>query len=294
MKDLLQGFSGNFGGSGVGPDPSTLLGLIEWTRLWSEGTVSTDRLISAIGELTERCLRAARETARDLEDEETLEPSLVDTLEGLKECFEDTTDELTRFLIQLRNNQAVEENVQALQSLQEEISQLSRCLEGWTSCREPLCVRCGSKGPEITCRQGQLERLVPDPQPEPDVRSAHLGPQYLTLYQAYRDIINGDRSLATLEGRLQPLETELRQMLRLSRESGFPLQTEAELGLRGLAQMRTALSSRRTSDLNEGWSQVFSCAAALMEKLPDLLRQSGRPAEARDLENSRRFEDNTR
>lgn len=292
MEELLKGVNGNFGGS-TGEDRSTLRGLIQFVKAWSEGGDSDLQGLTAdITNLAARCQQAAVDTARDLE-EDHLDPSLANSLEGLKECFGDSVEELGRLLELLRTHQDVRECLECLEALQAEIQLLSRCLTGWTAGREPLCLRCGSKGSEQTCPQCQLERLIPDPSPDTEVRSAHLGPRYVPIYQTYRDVVNGDRTLSELHDPLRSLEKEWQQVLRLARHSPIPLLQDVEIGLRGLAQMRLTWESRQARDLNEGWSRVFQCATALAQKLPAVLRQSGQTDEADALESRRLFQDDT-
>jgi hypothetical protein len=291
MKDLLKGFGANFGDEASPPEPTTLGGLIDFAR-GLHGEVATANLMRYAADLAQRCRQAARDTEQDLLDE--LDPTFMKVLRSLSDCFLEAQVELDSLQESVTRAENFDDNLETLAVLQGEIVQLSRCLQGWTSSREPLCARCGSKGPEESCSRCDLERLVPDSQADPEIRSAHLGPQYVQLYKTYRDIVNGEAPLRVLPSALVPLEKELQQVRRLSRHGPDSIQPLAEQGIQGLARMREALASRHVRDLNEGWSQVFRAATALATHLPGLLRELGHNAEASELERNARFQEDIR
>ena len=286
MQALLSGFSGNFGGEiRTALDLTTLSGFVDFARA---STQAVSLLVPA-AELARRCQEAARETEADLQ--ETMDPAFARVFEELRDCFAESAAVLSQLRKRLKDGRSVAKQLDRLDDLHQDISQLSRCLAGWTSGQEPHCARCGSRGQEVICGSCDLQRLRPDPCPDPNVRSAHLPPLFVVVYETYRNIVNGDACLRQLESVLGPLEKDLLQMQWLSRISPISLHQEAEECLQGLDRMRNACQSRQMADLNKGWTQVFHGAAALGEKLPSLLRAMGQAEQANAVEHSHRLSD---
>lgn len=286
MQALLSGFSGNFGGeTRTALDLTTLSGFVDFARASTQGVF----LLVPAAELARRCQEAARETDADLQD--AMDPTFARVFQELRDCFAESAAVLSLLRKRLKGGRSVAKQLDRLEDLQEDISQLSRCLASWTSGQDPHCARCGSKGQELVCSQCDLQRLIPDPNPDPDVRSAQLPPQFVIVYETYRNIVNGDACLRELEPVLGPLEKDLLQMQWLSRISPVSLHPEAEECLQGLSRMRNTYLSRQMTDLNQGWTQVFQGAAALGNKLPAILRAMGQAEQAHAVEHSQQLSD---
>ncbi|MBT9588323.1 hypothetical protein IV102_33605 [bacterium] len=235
-------------------------------------------------------LEALTESRADIA-QQRMDIDFHETYERLHQLLAELSDELDVLRAALRGGQPVLESSVILKAILGEIRQVEDELSSWTDGSVPVCIRCGSKGPEEICASCHLERLYPDPNMSDSLESAHLGGDYLRLYKAYREVIEGDRPLRSLAALLLPLEATLQELMRLARHSDLEIAHEVQRGIQGLQDFRLGLATRKMRELNQGWDKVYASAVGLVRRLPGLFRQVGRPEEARRLEREQAMQD---
>jgi hypothetical protein len=163
------------------------------------------------------------------------------------------------------------------------LNERDSAIQEWLARPVLRCPRCGRSEEGATiCSRCHLELLYPGAVPRAS-RSVQLGPEYTAAFEAWSAVVNGEASLRSLWASLEPLEALLRRYLRMTeREMSMGLAGEklsqtlqrialaSQRSLEGLAQMRSAESSKRMLDVNEGWTLVFEQAVEIQENIPEL------------------------
>lgn len=290
MDDLLKGMKGVFGKGGESHDPSTLRGFLVLLGQWQQGSTPLEALLQGLGVLQKVALEALAESRTDIAQQQ-MDLDFRESYERLHQLLAELSDELAVLRAALQGGQPVLESSVILKALLSEIRQVEDELSSWTDGSVPVCIRCGSKGPEDICASCHLERLYPDPNMSDSLESAHLGGDYLRLYKAYREVIEGDLPLRSLGALLLPLEATLQELMRLVRHSDLEITHEVQRGIQGLQDFRLGLATRKIRELNQGWDKVYASAVGLARRMPDLFRQIDRPEEARLLEREQALQD---
>lgn len=268
--------------------PVTLKNVAASSRAWMEGE-AVPRLGARLEEMRERVLEAARTTEKDLAG--TLADDLRTPLQASLDTY-DQAEALLDALIQAHEsgNRAVKNLITGLEQARTHLLECDQQMQAWLRAPVLRCPRCGLQ-PQARqgyqCPQCHVDMLYPDPESALDdsQTSAHLGGEYVAVFEALSLVVQGEAPLTRLLGALTPLETMLGNWARLAEaeESSnaqltYALDTVAEAArrsLEGAAQMRSAVDTRQTRDLNEGWRILFESAQDVRQAIPLISKATG-------------------
>ncbi|GMU51652.1 MAG: hypothetical protein AMXMBFR33_07980 [Candidatus Xenobia bacterium] len=273
----LNNLISTFGGAPEGPDPNRLEGLLELLR---EGLEKPDpELLGHLQRMRERVQASEQERRGHLDHR----PGGLDgPLFALIESNLAACANLEQSLATMHD--ALEGHGDAAAALQELEGCSSRFLR---SCDElaqlaasstPICPGCGSSGPESTCPNCEVDRLIPDPEPnEIEFEQVQVNDEFMAVYEAYTRVLAGEAGLAELMQALQPLEFTLLEAQALLQQSvdehpedpSFPhMLRVVESALEGVNRMHAVEENRSTRELHHGWAQVLAGASGLRQALP--------------------------
>lgn len=259
-----------------GPDPSRLEGLLELARQrQQEGDLGD--LHSHMQRMRDRIDSAGRDRSAALESRRSqLHPALVELLERNIASTTSIVDSLNDFM---QGNEP-DEALNRFEAGSQEFLTSSRELAELATGSEPLCPRCGSRGPEPLCAECQLDRLVADSShADEEVLHAEVNEEVQAVYQAYVDVVEGRAALAPLSLALQNLEFSLLEAQALiepaveedpDNEGRKMLFEAVNQALAGLQRMHAVEQNRQTRELHLGWRQLFEGSATLTMLLPGL------------------------
>lgn len=280
----------NDGGTGVAHDrgPVTLKNLAASLNAWIDGQ-PVPNLGQRLEQMRVRVLDAARATEKDLSG------TLADDLRGPLQASLDTYEQVESLLDALaqsheRGNRAIKNLVAGLDAARTRLLECDQAMQEWLRAPILRCPRCGTQ-PQgrlgYRCPHCQVDMLYPDPESALDdsQTSAHLGPEYMAVFEALSLVVQGEAPLSRLLGALGPLETMLGNWARIAEAEDssnaqltYALDTVADAARRSLAgteQMRAVVETRQTRDLNEGWRVLFEAAQELQGAIPTIARGVG-------------------
>lgn len=267
--------------------PLTLRTLIRGLETWSPGT----RLeLAQLEQLRGRVTEAVRQTEADLQHDRDEE--LAGYLQEMLSVYRELASRLQALTLALELS--VSDKVQAellqLTELHERLVHGDQAVQEWRAREVSRCLRCG-RAESGQCPICSLETLYYDPDAGtrgPSV-STQLGPEYTAVFAAWQAVGAGDASLSALWAPVESLERLLRGYLRMTQHEltlGMAgekvtrtlkrIALAAQQSLAGLAQMRSAQTTGRARDLNEGWLTVFEFAVEIQESIPELARALGK------------------
>jgi len=293
MTDLIANLRDNFGAP---PDTSTVKGITRYCEMWiaDEAAVNSSELMRSCEAMIKMLSQAIEATESDLEKTGPTHESLADPVERSIQAYE----RLQETLRELKEVVGAEGRAKA-ESLLEELRQASDVLhqaqmdmEHWVRQEIPRCPRCGSDEAD-PCPNCGLQLMYLDPSGGIKVKdaSANLPPEFGRLYSAITTIRDGEVSLEKLGTVLPPVEKSVNTFLAsvsAARQQNQESQNleQSEECLReikaGLELLRATLSSRRITDLQKGWLQVFRSAVELQDIRRSLLEEFG-GAEGREI-----------
>lgn len=286
MTDFLANLRENFTEL---PDTSTIKGIRIYTEMWLDNNSLTnpEQLENACREMLGALDRAIVATEKDLESTGETHESLADPVERsieayeqLKEVLEDMAEAVHR-----RDSDEVRELLEEMNEGALFLKEAQNDLDSWVQNPVLRCPRCGSEEQD-PCPSCDLELLVLDPKGGvgPSDRSALLPQEYGELYTCYNEIRSGQRRLSSLDNALSPLEKKANSYSNLlsasistappSQKLQESLDTSRALQ-EGLKQMRDSLSTRKVTDLQDGWLLVFRNAVRSQRLRLDLLEELG-------------------
>jgi hypothetical protein len=288
---LMSSHSGRLHGAfDITPDTSTIKGIIQCLRLWLEhgDKVPSELLERGCLEMSPRLESARLVTEKDLEGtgaatEAELEDSVLRSIEAYQHLKEITLE--IAEAVRDGNREAGEELLRELEEAAQYLKEAQEDLQSWVEQPVARCPRCGA--PESDpCAKCGLELLFPDPEGGAGVPAgtAQLPPEFGVLYQTYTAVRNGETSLATIWGTLPAVEKSTNSYLAVINASLMEkpasstlLQARETLALlaEGIAVLRSTHSTRRMTDLQNGWQTIFQNAVKLEELRLQLLEELG-------------------
>ncbi len=300
---LAANWDGGDNSGALHTGPVTLANLTAALKLWMEGK-PTPNLGSRIEQMRERVLEVARSTEQDLQGK--LAPDLRGPLQASLDAYEGL-DPVLEALAEAHagGNRAVKNLVAFLEKTRTQLLECDQAMHAWLRAPVLRCPRCGltrdSGG--ARCPDCNVDLLYPDPESAlSDAQtSAHLGPEYIEVFQALSLVVEGEAPLSRLLGALDRLETMLRNwaMLAEAEETSnaqltYALDTVADAArrsLEGAAQMRSVTQTRQTRDLNEGWRILFECAQDIRTSIPLIAKATGAAQRGDHFSTQERFQD---
>lgn len=145
--------------------------------------------------------------------------------------------------------------------------------------RDCRCQKCGKLGTAADrCKDCGLVMLYPDPKQLQDysLTSARLSPIHVRLYNALVSVKEGKSSLESLMATIPPLTAQLRELTRFCERAGedelppwleSSLRGSIQVAQGGVERLAGASTSRRISDLNRGWEDIFESSVAIRADL---------------------------
>ncbi|MBS2034045.1 hypothetical protein JST97_03605 [bacterium] len=263
--NYLNSLISSLGGESEGPDPSRLEGLVQLLRQQSpELEEHLQRMRSRLQE-AHRDRQAAYNDRRD-----QLSPEVSALIERNLNACQQAEESLEQ--LQQANTP---DTLEIFERAVSEFLETCDLLANLGSSSIPLCPRCGSSGSENICPNCQLDRLIPDADiTQEDYSRAMVGEEFLAVYQAYADVVEGKAPLEPLLQALQALEFSLLEAQALAEqaaEDSPPHQKLLEVingAVEGVNRLHAVQENRSTRELHQGWTQVFQAAAVVPQLLP--------------------------
>ena len=276
---LLAALRESYGAPPEEADTSTVRGLLAFCRGWLRGDTSVEQLNNPCLAMAGRLRQAADATYRDLDDNPELSEQAREPILLMGECFQAIANLLEQLLV-LANEARRDEYEELLEEFEEErlaVLDASEEIQWQQSGRELRCPRCGADGEQLRCDECGLALMYPDRSQiqNSSRKSANLSPIHLAVYAAYIAVLEGQQSLEILARALPPLVTHLESMHRICQKEASGagaawaavLARETEVGLSGARRMASAVETRRTSDLNRGWEDIFESSVATAREI---------------------------
>lgn len=262
--DYLSSLISSLGGEQEGPDPNRLEGLAQLLR--SEDPEAADHLPRMQGRIQE----ALRDRQGNYEARrESLSPEVSALIErnlGSCQVLEQTLGQLIEGV--------TEELREIFERAASEFLETSDQLAALAASGTPLCPRCGSQGEENLCPACQLDRLIPDPDVgQMEYNRAVVGEEFLAVYHAYAEVVEGQSSLEPLMMALQSLEFSLLEAQALAEQAAEDSPPHQKLldvineAVEGVNRLHAVQENRLTRELHQGWTQVFNAAAVVPQLL---------------------------
>ena len=265
--NYLDSLISSLGGESEGPDPNRLEGLVQLLR-----DEATD-LEEPLQRMRVRIQEAWRDRQAAFEDRRShLSSEIASLIErNLGSC--QVLDQSLEQILQENTAETREIFARAVS----EFLETCDLLAGLGSSPVPLCPRCGSAGPENLCPDCHLDRLIPDTSVmDEDYSRAMVGEEFLSVYEAYVQILEGKGGLEPLLQALQALEFSLLEAQALAEqaaEDSPPHQKLLEVingAVEGVNRLHAVQENRSTRELHQGWSQIFAAAAVVPQLLPQV------------------------
>ena len=286
MTDLIANLRDNFGAP---PDTSTVKGITRYCEMWiaGEDTVNSVELRHSCEAMVKTLSQAIEATESDLRKTGPTHESLADPVERSIQAYE-RLQEIFQDLMDAAASEKRESAVSLLRQLKQAsdfLEQAQKDMENWVERDILRCPRCGS--PESDpCKKCELPLMYMDPSGglKSQDASATLPPEFGRLYSAVATIRDGEVSVEELGTVLPPVEKNVNTFLasvKAARQQNQQSQNleQSEECLHemkaGLEILRATLSSRRMTDLQHGWQQVFRGAARLQVTRRNLLEEFG-------------------
>lgn len=288
-ESLISALAANWDGDGRAAElgPVTLRTLALGLRNWMQGTSSVDQG-PRIAQLRASVAEVERSTRADLEN--PLAPDLEAPLRGSLEVYEDLLpilDAVARAYA--KDNRNIEKMVELLDSSRAALLEYDQAMEAWLRAPVLRCPRCGNQpqGHHYVCARCQADMLIPDPESALSCSqtSASMGPEYVAVFEALSLVVKGEGRLSQLMAALGELEEQLGDWAEMAEDEEstssqltYALDTVADASrrsLEGAAQMRRAVDTRQTRDLNEGWLTIFNAHQEIQTAIPTLAKAAG-------------------
>lgn len=262
--DYLSSLISSLGGEQEGPDPNRLEGLAQMLR--AEDPEVRDYLPRMQARIQE-ALRDRQGSYEDRRESLTTEvAALIERNLGACQVLEQTLEGLLQ--------EITPEAREVFERAASEFLETSDQLAGMAASGTPLCPRCGSQGPENLCPACELDRLIPDPDvAHMEYNRAVVGEEFLAVYQAYAEVVEGQAGLEPLLQALQSLEFSLLEAQALAEQAAEDSPPHQRLlhvineAVEGVNRLHAVQDNRRTSELHQGWIQVFNAAAVVPQLL---------------------------
>ncbi len=268
--------------------PVTLKNIAASLRAWMNQQ-EVPNLGARLNEMRDRVLEVARSTEKDLAGQ--LAPDLREPLQASLDTYQHA-EVLLDALVQAHEdgNRSVKNLVAGLDQARTRLLECDQQMQAWLRAPVLRCPKCGTQ-PQAKlgyrCPQCQVDMLYPDPESALDdsQTSAHLGPEYVAVFEALSLVVQGEAPLSRLLGALQPLEGMLENWARMAEgeetsnaQLTYALDTVADAArrsLQGAAQLRSVVDTRQTRDLNEGWRILFEGAQEVRQAIPLISKATG-------------------
>ena len=296
IDNMLAALQGSFD-LPVEHDIATVRGLLRYCHGWLKGEVTAEQLHNPCLSMSSRLKSAADLTFRDLDGnpdmvEEVREPVVV-TGEGY-EAIAGILEELP-ILAAENKRRRYRDLLDDFEAERMAVVEATEEINAQMSGKECRCPRCGQSGKD-RCQTCGLTLLYPDPRQLQDqsYRLAQLSPIHDRIFTAFQSIRQGKASLESLSATLPPLSAHLRDLTRFAdhaKEDELPswllpsLRSNIEVAKNGVERLAGAQATRRISDLNRGWEDIFEASQAIRADLAQAGRATGRlPAEPSGLQ----------
>jgi hypothetical protein len=263
----LNNLLSSFGAPAEGPDPSRLEGLLE---ILQSGEMDSQELSGHLLRMQSRIQEALRDRQGSYaERSHLLGPEVSALIErnlGACQVLEETLGQLA-----VESNQEVQAVYErAIREFLESSDQLSEL----ATSSQPVCPRCGSRGSENLCSACEIDRLIPDPDvADMEYSRAVVGEEFLAVYQAYAQVVEGEAGLEPLLQALQSLELSLLEAQALAEQAAEDSPPHEALlviineAVEGVNRLHAVQENRLTRELHQGWAQVFKAAVVVQQLL---------------------------
>lgn len=279
--NYLDSLISSLGGESEGPDPNRLEGLVQLLR--DEETHLEDPLLR----MRSRIQEAERDRRAAYEDRRAhLDPEVAAVIErNLGACqVLDTT------LEQLLEDRSPE-TLEIFERAASEFLETCDLLASLATSSVPLCPRCGATSADNWCAACQLDCLIPDAAVlEEDYNRAIVGEEFLAVYEAYANILEGRAGLEPMLQALQSLEFSLLEAQALAEQAAEDSPPHQQLldvingAVEGINRLHAVQDNRSTRELHQGWQQVFMAAAVVPQLLPQVVEAQAEVVEEGELE----------
>lgn len=265
--NYLDSLISSLGGESEGPDPNRLEGLAQLLR--NDAPDLDDPLFWMRGRIqeAERDRRAAYEDRREHLNPEVA--SLIERNLGACQVLEATLEQLL--------NDRSPEVLETFERAASEFLETCDLLAGMGTSAVPLCPRCGASSNDNWCANCQLDCLIPDAGVlEEDYNRAMVGEEFLAVYEAYANILDGKAGLEPMLQALQALEFSLLEAQALAEQAAEDSPPHQKLldvingAVEGINRLHAVQDNRSTRELHQGWQQVFMAAAVVPQLLPQV------------------------
>jgi hypothetical protein len=262
-------------------DTSTVRGLLRYCRGWLRDEVTAEQLHNPCWEMSGRLRSAAEATFRDLDQNPNLSEEAREPILATAEGYEAIVSILEELPVLAAENQRGS-FADALEDFEAErlaILDATEEINAQMSGRVCRCPRCGQSGDvKKLCNDCGLDLLYPDPKQLQDYsyKSARLSPIHVRVYNAFISVKQGKAPLETLMASLPPLSAHLRDLTRFCDQpakAGAPpwlvpsLRQSIQLAQKGLERMAGVSATRRISDLNRAWEDIFESSVEIRAHL---------------------------
>jgi len=269
--------------------PLTIKSLTGQLQLWLKNPeAKLAHLPSHLDQMQAKVRDAKRATEHDLSQQ--LEADLASLISHSIQDYADLEYYLGELAAGVRgaDRERVADDLLQLRGAARSLADNQQAIADWMTAPVLRCPRCGSqeRGPrDWSCASCGLQMLYPDPGAPGTSRTATLGPEFKAVYDAYVNVVKGDKTLSVLAAPLKELEKMLENYADLSEaEMTSDASYSAALdgiaqasrdGLLGVRQMQDSFESRRTRDLHDGWQAIFEAALTLNDQVPALRKAAG-------------------
>ncbi len=269
--------------------PLTIKSLTSQVQLWlKKPEVKLAHLPGHLEQMRAKVSEARQATEHDLQQQ--LEADLASLMRNSIQDYEDLGYYLGELAAGVRSadRRRVGDDLLQLRGAARSLSDNQQMIQDWMTAPVMRCPRCGGQersAREWSCANCGLQMLYPDPGDGGSQRSATLSKEFKNVYDAYVNVVKGERTLSVLGAPLKELEKLLETYADLSEaemttDAGYSaaldsLAQSARDGLYGVKQMQDALENRKTRDLHDGWQLIFESALAINDQVPALRKAAG-------------------
>lgn len=287
MTDLISSLRESFGAP---PDTSTIKGIKSYTEFWISGeqSATSEHLADACEQMINTLAQAIVDTEAELATTGRTHDSLADPVERSIQAYE-RLQEILADLQDVAVSRQRDEARELLVEMQEAADFLRESqldLQEWVSKDVLRCPRCGGTEAD-PCPACGLLLMYLDPEGGASVAndaSVSLPQEFGALYSAFLEIRDGKTSLAKLKAVLPKAERSVNAFLASvqaartqNQDSSNLIDGETHLleMKDGLSILRATLTSRRITELQDGWLKLFRGAAGLQSTRLALLEEFG-------------------